>query len=122
VFSVGSENLVSLIEAHDYKLIYKTLKSDLTPLNEANIDVLALGCSHFPLIKNHIQKILPRILILDSAEAVARQVKRVLEKENLLLSINNQNYRFYTTGDIEVVRYYLEKLTIKGKVERILLQ
>lgn len=78
-------------------------------LNKKNIDTLVLGCTHFPLIKKEIADVLSdaQISILDSGEAIARQVQRILathEKEGVGKTI------FYTTAkpemfDIMVSRY-----------------
>jgi len=121
VINIGSESLVPLIEKLDFKVINQVLKKELKIFQIADVDVLALGCSHFPLIKSEIQKMLPEVLILDSAGAVCRQVQRVLEKNGSLSSSVNSSYTFYTTGDLKVLSFFVKKLTAKGKIERILL-
>lgn len=79
VINIGTNLLVPMIENGDLdESLDKILNEVLAPFKENDIDVLALGCSHFPLIKDRIQKILPGVLIIDSGEAIARQVKRVL--------------------------------------------
>lgn len=59
------------------------LKKNLEPilqLDEANKpDVVVLGCTHFPLVKDDIAKVLgPNMKLIDSGEAVARRVKSLL--------------------------------------------
>lgn len=59
------------------------LKKILEPilhLDEANKpDVVVLGCTHFPLVKDDIGKVLgPNMKLIDSGEAVARRVKSLL--------------------------------------------
>lgn len=59
------------------------LKKILEPilnLDEANKpDVVVLGCTHFPLVKDDIAKVLgPNMKFIDSGEAVARRVKSLL--------------------------------------------
>lgn len=122
VVNIGSQKLVSLIEKLDFESIGSVLKEELRAFNNSGIDVLALGCSHFPLIEDQIQKYLPKVLILNSGEAVARQVQRILEHNNLLSNSKNPNYNFYTTGDLKALRYFAEKLTNKAKLSRISLQ
>ena len=59
--------------------IEKLLIRFLNPMVNSNIDHLVLGCTHYPLIKNSIRKILPEnIKILDSGEAVAKQIKKII--------------------------------------------
>lgn len=122
VLNLGSSTLVSLIEKLDFKAINQVLEKELVPFKNSNIDVLALGCSHFSLIKQQIQKYLPNVLILDSSQAVSRQVQRILEHNKLLSNSKNPSYNFYTTGDLKALGYFAERLTNKAKLSRISLQ
>lgn len=121
VLNVGSSTLVSLIENLDFNNLDKVLKKELEPFKNKKIDTLALGCSHFPLVKKEIQKILPYVLILDSADAVARQVNRILKHNKILSKSHKPSYNFYTTGEIETISYFVNKLTKGDNIERILL-
>jgi len=50
-----------------------------------NIDYLVLGCSHYPFLILQIKNILGnKVQIIDSGEAVAKQTKMILQKNNLL--------------------------------------
>lgn len=122
VLNLGSATLVSLIEKLDFKAIDKVLEKELEVFKTTKIDTLALGCSHFPLIKNQIQQFLPNVLILDSSDAVVRQVGRILTHNNLISTSVNSRYNFYTTGELKAMEYFVNKLTIKAKIERISLQ
>lgn len=52
----------------------------LAPLKRHQIDTLILGCTHYPVLRNLIQrKIGLRVRLVDSAEAIAKQVQRHLE-------------------------------------------
>ncbi|HJW75470.1 MAG: glutamate racemase [Anaeromyxobacter sp. RBG_16_69_14] len=46
----------------------------LAPLARADIDVLVLGCTHYPLLKGALAKELPGVALVDSAEAIAAEV------------------------------------------------
>ncbi|MGA2968077.1 MAG: glutamate racemase [Candidatus Levyibacteriota bacterium] len=122
VVNIGSGDLVPLIEKLDFEAIDKVLKQELAIFKTAKIDVLVLGCSHFPLIQAQIQKELANVLILDSAIAVSHQVGRILEHNNIVSSSANPSYTFYTTGDLKSMSHFVNKLTTKGKVERISIQ
>ena len=51
----------------------------LNPMIKSNIDHLVLGCTHYPLIKDSIIKILPsNVKILESGGAVAKQTKKII--------------------------------------------
>ncbi len=57
VMNIGTNQLVPLIENGDLgEGLDKTLNEVLASFKKENIDVLVLGCSHFPLIKDRIQK------------------------------------------------------------------
>ncbi len=48
------------------------------------IDTLILGCTHYPLLKGVIRKVLPKVFLVDSAEGMAAMVKEYLSKLNLV--------------------------------------
>ena len=55
------------------------LRKFLNPMIKSNIDHLVLGCTHYPLIKDSIIKILPsNVKILESGGAVAKQTKKII--------------------------------------------
>ncbi len=77
------------------------LRRYLTPLLEAGIDQLVLGCTHYPFLSATIQRIAgPDVALIDPAPAVARQVGRVLAERNLLApAVQQGRHQFYTSGD-----------------------
>ena len=51
----------------------------MRPLKQAHIDTLILGCTHYPLLKDIIQKAVgPDVALVDSAQEVAGEVKTLL--------------------------------------------
>jgi len=50
----------------------------LRELREAEVDTLVLGCTHYPLIKEVLKEVFPQATLVDSAQAVATLVKRLL--------------------------------------------
>ncbi|MDT0643339.1 glutamate racemase [Zunongwangia sp. F363] len=87
VIEVEGNGLVELIEGgkKDSVETEKLLQRLLQPMLLKKIDHLVLGCSHYPYLIPVLKKILPAdVHIIDSGEAVARQTKAVLEKNNLL--------------------------------------
>lgn len=72
----------------------------LTPLIDAGIDVLILGCTHYPLLKPLLTKILGSgIMLVDSAEEIARQVKELLETRGEL-SLAQHGTRHFFVSDL----------------------
>ncbi|HEU4495486.1 MAG TPA: glutamate racemase [Flavobacterium sp.] len=112
-------NLVELIENGkiDSKEIAVLLHEYLTPMIEADIDYLVLGCSHYPYLIPQIKKLLPpHIKIIDSGEAVARQTQKILKEK---IGFNTTGYSsavFYTNSDPNVLRNIIgEKYSVINK-------
>jgi glutamate racemase len=79
--------LVELIETGriDGPAVEACLRPALADLSEAGIDRLALACTHYPYVRTAIERILgDGVTVIDPAEAIARQVRRVLQAEGLL--------------------------------------
>jgi glutamate racemase len=68
----------------------------LTPLRDAAIDTLVLGCTHYPLLKRAIGSVVGRsVRLIDSAEETAAETARILQREKLASNNNaNARYRF----------------------------
>ncbi len=56
----------------------------LAPLTRAGIDVLVLGCTHYPLLRPLLQQVMgPGVRLIDSGEATADALAAVLQAEGL---------------------------------------
>jgi glutamate racemase len=77
-------DLVPLIEAgqaHGEETL-ELLAEHLEPIQEAGADTLVLGCTHYPFLRKAIRKLLgDSINLIDTSEAVVRQLKRKLESQ-----------------------------------------
>ncbi|CAN1497595.1 MurI Glutamate racemase [Flavobacteriaceae bacterium] len=103
--------LVQLIENGDINSpeMTKLLQSYLTPMIEANIDYLVLGCSHYPYLIPQIKKMIPEhIHIIDSGEAVAKQTQNILRDIVGFTSKKNSTPFFYTNTNPKVLNEILE--------------
>lgn len=80
--------LVPLIESGnaDSEETLELLAKHLEPIQDAGADTLVLGCTHYPFLRKAIRKLLGEsITLIDTSDAVVRQLKRQLEslqKEN----------------------------------------
>lgn len=102
VINLGTNQLVPFVEKGEVwgEKISEVLVRELKEFKARGVDVIALGCTHFPFLKKAIGEIMgDKVVILDSGDAIARQTKRVLEKTNNLASRQKPFYSFYTTGD-----------------------
>ncbi|MBZ9632401.1 glutamate racemase [Salegentibacter sp. LM13S] len=87
VVEVEGRGLVELIEAGelDSPQMRSLLLKLLEPFLVNKIDYLVLGCSHYPYLIPILEELLSKdVVIIDSGEAVARQTKSILNKNNLL--------------------------------------
>lgn len=82
IASVADE-FVTMVERGETKgaKALAAVKRRLEPLLAAGADHIVLGCTHFPHLKELMEKVVKdRAIIVDPSEAVARQAKRLLEK------------------------------------------
>jgi glutamate racemase len=84
-----SDELVRI--AHEY----------LTPLREAGIDTLILGCTHYPLLSGLISHVMgAEVVLVSSAEETARDVYGLLVREGLLTEEGDVlRHEFLCSGD-----------------------
>ncbi len=81
VISVGNARLVEVAEKklRGIPPDIAEMKAICLPFIKApQLDVLVLGCTHFPLLADELQTILPRVKLLDSGPAIAQRVQHVL--------------------------------------------
>jgi len=72
----------------------------LEPLKRANVDVLVLGCTHYPLLKPLIARVMGSdVTLVDSAEETATAVSRELERLSLLANGGAHDHRFVVSDD-----------------------
>jgi len=65
-------------------------------------DVLVLGCTHYPLLKSILQRLEPKVTIVDSAESTAREVAARLG--NLSGNSGQPGMRFMATDSVDKFR------------------
>lgn len=84
------------------------------PLLDQGADVLALGCTHYPFLREAIEAVAgPGVHIIDPAPAVARELARRLEAEKLLAAAHETeppSIQFWTTGTLETVQPVMQRL------------
>jgi glutamate racemase len=69
----------------------------LSPVREAGVDTLVLGCTHYPLLEGAIAAELPGVALVDSARAIATQVRERLGGGTGV----SAEHRFYVTDTPE---------------------
>ncbi len=92
----------------------------LAPLKESDIDVLVLGCTHYPLLKRTIKKTMgDGITLVDSAEETAREIERVLEERGLLNPQKGQSSKHYYLTDVSDTFVSVAGRFLGEKIEKI---
>ncbi len=71
----------------------------LLDLRQHQIDTLILGCTHYPILRDVIQRSVGGdVTLIDSGEAAAREVEALLRENNLLNpSAEQPNYSFFVS-------------------------
>lgn len=69
-----------------------------------HMDTLILGCTHYPLIKETIQRTMgEQVTLISSSEETARETSTVLDVHRLLYTGNRDpGHQFYATGDLAI--------------------
>ncbi len=67
-----------------HKVTELVAKEYLFPLKLEKIDTLVLGCTHYPILKDAIKSAVDgNVTLIDSGEATAVEVERILDEKNL---------------------------------------
>lgn len=85
----------------------------LTPVKEAQIDTLILGCTHYPLLAGPISHLMgPEVSLVSSASETARDVYRVLVEEQLVRPdcVPPPQHQFLDTGNSEPFAEFAQRI------------
>ncbi|MHA4870063.1 glutamate racemase [Duganella sp. PWIR1] len=121
--------LVDEIEKGDLEApeIGAMLERYVAPLLDQGADTLVLGCTHYPFVRNGIERVLREhersdVTLIDTGDAVARQLGRLLEAGGLLQPADGDaaTLKGYTSGDVEALtRAFASLLGLSTPVEKI---
>jgi len=118
VFTQPCPGLVDLVEQGQFDSVQarNLLRQYLDPLLREDIDILVLGCTHYPFLKPLISEMVGGgVTIVDTGLPVARQVERVL----LAQELDRQSgvpgrVTYFTSGDPERLLSVVRKLNLDG--------
>jgi glutamate racemase len=82
------------------------VRSYCAPLKQAQVDTVILGCTHYPLVRPILQRMLgPDVRLVTAGHALAATAQRILERRDLDARDQREGaYRFLCTGDPEAFR------------------
>jgi glutamate racemase len=107
--AVACPTLASIIQAGEQfdERAVETVRQACAPLREADVDTVILGCTHYPLIRPMLQRMLgPSVTLVSSGGALARQVEHALSTRGLQnpRTQGEGDYRFLCTDDADAFR------------------
>lgn len=103
VYTVPAPGLVDLVEAGETGGVRVDMAvwTLVQPLLDRGVDAVVLGCTHFPFLREAVQRIVgPGVAVIDSGPAVALRVRGILaERASLAPGDRDGSLRMMTTGD-----------------------
>jgi len=117
VYAQGCPNLARLIDGGDLRpeSIDPELRAAVEPLlAQAPIRHLILGCTHYPMVSEHLHRLYPQLTLIDPAHELALSVKRYLESQGLLNDAGSGSLELNTSGD---AAQYAEAVRLFGLKE-----
>jgi len=99
----------------------------LDDMRDMDIDTLILGCTHYPLLKDVISKIMGQgVILVDSGAATAKHVAENLEERKMLSEKETGGkIKYFVTdnaeGFVDLASRYLES-EVNGKVKQVTLE
>jgi glutamate racemase len=105
VFALPCPLFVPLVEEGwtDGPIVEQIAERYLGEIKEKDIDTLVLGCTHYPLLKGVLAKVMgDRVTLIDSAIETAAEVEKTLRESSLLSKTSSAVSReFYVTDSPE---------------------
>lgn len=91
----------------------------LAELIDIDIDTLVLGCTHYPLIRETVGKIMgDSVTLVNPAYETARELKELLTKEDLLRleepKLGDNKYQFYVSDSSEKFKRFANSIIKYG--------
>jgi len=96
VFATGCPELVIIVEQGelDGASVEEVVAHALHPLLQEDVDVIVLGCTHFPALRPLIERVAgPGVQVIDSGAAIARRLHSVLEAGALIRRVTPHSAR-----------------------------
>lgn len=116
IYPQDCPKLVPLIENGHFSkgdtLIEETIKEYLKPLTDKNIDTLILGCTHYPLLMDIFNKLVPNLNIISSSQ----QAVKNYEEHNNDCHQKQGNTKFYVSANADKFKENAERF-LKNKIE-----
>lgn len=104
----------------NHQATYEIAEEYLKELREAGIDTLVLGCTHYPILSEVIQKVIgSKVILIDSGVASSEVIKSELEKINLLSDSKKPGNQEYYVSDIPAKFKEVAELFLGSIIEHV---
>ncbi|MGO1432894.1 MAG: glutamate racemase [Ruoffia tabacinasalis] len=125
ITSIACPEFVELVESQNIETdeALDIINHRLEPLKEAKVDSLVLGCTHYPLLIDKIQKVMgPEVTLIDSGVETINEVSTLLDYFSLSrtaeeAALTPATQAIYTTGNASefetFVRQWLKQPELK---------
>lgn len=126
VYSKSCPFFVPLVEEGilNGRIVKEAVKMYLKGLKDKGIDVIILGCTHYPLLKHQISSYLRGVVVIDSAKEVAGYAKSILKSKNLLSGKGRKpKVEFYLSdeprGFVRLAKLFLKRKISNPKIANV---
>ena len=114
VVTQGCVGLVECIERGELNAEYtlNLLQQYCQPLLDEGADTVVLGCTHYPFVKKHIQRIVgDKVTLIDTGAAVAKHLQNRLSAMEMLSSrTQNGEVKFWTNSSAPEAKAVIDML------------
>jgi len=107
IYSKACPLFVPLAEEgwHYGKITREIIEKYLEDIKKEDVDVIILGCTHYPLLKSAIQEVAgEKVLLIDSAEEIAMEISVKINKSNNTEEIVDENEYYLTDVSESFIR------------------
>jgi len=103
-----------------HRATYEIAEEYLKELREEEIDTLVLGCTHYPILSEVIQKVIgSKVYLIDSGVASSELIKMELEKFDLLSDSKTTGSQEYYVSDIQAKFKEVAELFLGREIEHV---
>ena len=119
IIKVPCPELVRMVEDNkldDASLVESCLKEYLAASDYKNLDSIVLGCTHFPFYTKYLEKLCPKVHIIEGSVGTTLHTKDLLEQKGLLnTSCEEGQITWMNTMDskIELSKCLFKKLEVE---------
>lgn len=107
VTQLATPELVQIAEHCDMSLpeTHEAIENAVAPLINSGIDTLIMGCTHFPLMADSLQRIFgDDVTLVDAGAEAINIVEKILDEQHarheIVPMVNHQDDSYFTTGDV----------------------